>query len=330
MQLRIPNLLPIIFHFCLALSFLVKNIDFLNSAIVILGTVCFFLFFLKNRPVRFLSSNYQYLTKWFYLIQGIFVLTVFYVESTWVSVLCWCGLFFLEIIRRNIGGRFFHLEDSIEKLEKERDQYNHAFREIRAQRHDFLKHVSVTQHLLEEQKVEDALRYFNELIGEYKQVNASIKGEDGHIAAILFQYQKLCNDSGIPFTCDFEVPLSSLPMKKTDQSKLISNLLENSFEAADEYRKQKGVARIEMRSGLYGGIFILELKNSTLPLPNELSDHLFNEFEYSTKTGHHEGLGTFIIASLVKQYHGDLSYKYMGNELSVKIKLPIITNREEH
>ena len=317
-------LLSAMYHLLAASSFLVRDMNPVHLGIVLFGTICFVIFYIKNKETGYLLSRYNSLQKSFYFIEALLVLAIFFVESMFLSILFWGGLFLIEIIRGKIGNKLLHLEDALERLEEEREQQNLIFRKIRAQRHDFLKHANVTQHLLQENRVEEAIQYFNELIGEYQQVNATVKGEEGHMAAILFRYQKLCQDSQIQVAYDLEVPLSALPMKKTDQSKLISNLLENSLEAARAYRQQKEKGRIEVRSSLYGGIYILELTNNTLPLPNELSDYLFSRFEHTTKTGQHEGLGTFIIASMVKQYHGDLSYKYMGNELSVKIKLPNI------
>ncbi|MFD2444926.1 sensor histidine kinase [Bacillus sp. CGMCC 1.16607] len=211
------------------------------------------------------------------------------------------------------------------KLELERNVQNEVFRKIRAERHDFLKHMNIVHHLLEENKIVELKSYFEQLLADYGKTNASIKGEEGHIAAILHDYQRLAMENSIKIQYDLQIPVSQIPLKLTDQSKLVANLLSNSIEAAREFQRKGEQAAIHLQSSLYGGIYILEISNHTLPLPNELVDKLFKTFQYSSKGDGHEGLGTYIIASLVEKYHGKLTYRYDGSQLYIKIKLPVVS-----
>ncbi|WP_205650875.1 hypothetical protein [Ectobacillus funiculus] len=73
----------------------------------------------------------------------------------------------------------------------------------------------------------------------------------------------------------------------------------------------------------------MEVANSTLPLPKESVDYLFQRFDISTKGGAHEGLGTYIIAKTTKQYDGMLRYTYEEPMLSIKIKVPIVVEKKQ-
>ncbi|UOY91636.1 GHKL domain-containing protein [Ectobacillus sp. JY-23] len=122
---------------------------------------------------------------------------------------------------------------------------------------------------------------------------------------------------------DCNVPLSALPLKPIDQIQLLGNLVGNALEAAALYQEKSGSAILEVRMSHHGGIFIVEVVNSTLPLPKEKADGLFQHVGVSSKEGH-DGLGTYIIADTVSRYGGNLSYKYEKEKLAVKVKLPII------
>jgi LytT family two-component system sensor histidine kinase NatK len=74
---------------------------------------------------------------------------------------------------------------------------------------------------------------------------------------------------------------------------------------------------------------VIELSNSTLPLPKEIIDSLFHASGQTTKEGDHQGLGTYIISKIVKAYHGKLEYTYLNHTLTIKIKLPIITKNQD-
>ncbi|MDG4658435.1 GHKL domain-containing protein [Ectobacillus antri] len=78
-----------------------------------------------------------------------------------------------------------------------------------------------------------------------------------------------------------------------------------------------------MRTSRHAGIVIVEVVNSTLPLPKEQADGLFQYFGVSSKEGH-EGVGTYIIANTVSRYGGNISYKYEQAKPAIKVKLPII------
>lgn len=261
-------------------------------------------------------------------LQLIFVV-LFWISSWQGALLCWFGIFVAEYFRyrdqqeKKIGN------EVLQVLVDEQNKQNDVFQKIRAERHDFLKHVSVIQYLVEAENTKELSSYVHTLVEEYTHTNRTIKGEDGHVAALLYRYQEQGEASNIVVTYDLQVPLSRLPMDVLDQTKLISNLLANGLEAAEKYSETNKLAIIQLQTSVHSGIFILEAKNHTKSLSDETLSRLYKQFFFSTKENEHEGLGTYVIASLVESYNGLLSYTYDAPIFSLKIKVPIVQNGKD-
>jgi len=204
----------------------------------------------------------------------------------------------------------------------EREETESVFRDIRAQRHDFLAHAGAIHYMLEEGQASEASAYLNHLLNEYDRVNSGLRGEKAHTAALLLHTAQQCKSANVRLILDLVVPLSELPMSAVDQSKLVSNILSNAFEAAEA----SGIvdAHVKMTSLVGGGLYVLEIDNSTPPLLASQADRLFQRFGTSTKNGSHRGIGTYIISSLVESYNGHLEFSTVKNRFSLKIKLPIV------
>ncbi|MFB7156390.1 GHKL domain-containing protein [Lysinibacillus sp. NPDC056232] len=61
-------------------------------------------------------------------------------------------------------------------------------------------------------------------------------------------------------------------------------------------------------------------KNSTIPLPTNVVDSLFDRSGLTTKQ-EHEGIGTTIIKDIVQKYNGFLDFTYKDEEF---IKFPAV------
>jgi len=208
-----------------------------------------------------------------------------------------------------------------ERIAAEREETEAAFREIRAQRHDFLAHAGALQHMLEEGRTAEARDYLDRLLDDYDRVNTGIRGEKAHIAALLLRARQRADAAGIRLTLELGRPLSDLPLSPTDQGKLVSNILANALEAAETSGAAEPWVKVTTLSG--GGLYVLEASNSSAPLPSHIADRLFSTWGLSTKGGH-RGIGTYIIASLVQAHRGLLEYSAFGDRFHLKIKLPVI------
>lgn len=260
-----------------------------------------------------------------YAVQCLLLLVSLFSKMLWIQLLVFIIFIGIEMTRFILGNQVSTLVQLQNNYEEERTHLNETFRVVRSQRHDFLKHVSAIQFLLEREKQEDASRYLEQLVGTYEETNLAIKGERGIVAGILHKMYKKATQAGIAMVLDVDLPLSTLPIADQKMVALLGNLLSNSIEAAAEWQEQResqGIITLQFykRSGLY----ILICKNHSMPIPNHILDKLYDSYGLTTKKEGHEGLGTKQILDIVKEHQGFLDFQYKDEEFMVKIKIPAI------
>ncbi len=217
------------------------------------------------------------------------------------------------------------LLEEAKHFDEQRAQFNETFRIVRSERHDFLKHVSAIHFMLETNKNGEAKLYLDELVESYKETNLSIKGERGVVAGILHQMYRKARALDIEVVYDFDVPLSTLPLSDQQIITLIGNLLSNSIDACEDWQKKYNKqAFLSLQFYKRSGLYILQSKNSSLPIPAQVLDQLFVNFGKTTKGEGHEGLGTKLIQDVVNESNGFLDFVHKDEEFVIKIKIPSI------
>lgn len=231
-----------------------------------------------------------------------------------------------ETIRLAAANKFYALSHELEQAEKQQSHLNETFKAVRNERHDFLKHVSALHFLLEHQKHDEAKAYLDDLVGEYEQTNLSIKGERGIVAGMLHQQYKRAQTAGITLVYDLDLPVSALPLPDRHIVALAGNLLSNSIDAAEEWQAARGnQAEVSMQLYKKSGLYLLTVKNTTMPLPVNIVDRLFEVDGLTTKGEEHDGLGTKIAKDIVHKHGGYLDFVHKDEQFTVKIKIPAVT-----
>ncbi|WP_052330119.1 GHKL domain-containing protein [Thermicanus aegyptius] len=119
-----------------------------------------------------------------------------------------------------------------------------------------------------------------------------------------------------------------MPVGLAEQTKLAGNLLENALEAAKKYAKANPGAVIEIYSSIRSGLYLLEIRNSTLPISGEVLDRLFKTpvtpGQGDGGSSWRHGIGAYVVAETVKKQNGYLDFTYQPPILSVKIKIPVV------
>ncbi|WP_394232181.1 sensor histidine kinase [Niallia oryzisoli] len=259
------------------------------------------------------------------LMQALLLLIYASVEPSWV----YFGLFMIfigiEVVRIVWAKQLAAFSRKVQQFEEQSLQVNETFRQVRSERHDFLKHVSAIHFLLENDKVLEAKTYLDGLVDGYEETNLSIKGERGIVAGVLHQMYRRAKAGGIAIVYDFEIPLSSLPLSDQYMVTLIGNLLSNSIDACEEWQKSSDTSgMITMQFYKRAGLYVLICKNHSGIIPTDIVDGLYQVYGKTTKNGDHEGLGTKLIHDIVKDNQGYLDFVYKNQEFTVKIKIPSI------
>ncbi|OUM88898.1 MAG: hypothetical protein BAA01_16490 [Bacillus thermozeamaize] len=235
------------------------------------------------------------------------------------------GWFILQTIRWRKRAR--ELEHTNRLLLDQQIHMEQMINEIRSERHDFIKHMRVIENLARQQERGILDQYLDELNGELQRINVLNRGEKAHMASLLKHVLEACRHDHVQVRYELEVPLSALPMGLVDQTKLVGNLLENALEAACRYAQQHHQAQIEVFTSVRSGLYLLEVRNSTLPIPREIVDALFKQPVPSSKAGSangwKHGIGTHVIAETVKKHQGTLDFRYQFPWMTVKVKIPL-------
>ena len=291
------------------------------TIIIVIGLV-YFLY--KKFPINLTHLQLKWDGTLFFM-QILLVLIYFSVQPSWIYLVPLLLFIALEGVHIVWYKQVSSLSRRLKQFEDQSSHFNETFRIVRNERHDFLKHVSAIHYLLEHEKNQEAKVYLDQLVDGYEETNLSIKGERGVVAGVLHQVYRKAKACGMEVVYDFDLPLSSLPLSDQEMVTLLGNLLSNSLDACEEWKKQtKKQALITLQFYKRSGLYLFICKNNSLPVPAEVLDQLFKTYGHTTKKGGHQGLGTKMIHEVVKEHQGFLDFVNKDQEFTVKIKIPAI------
>lgn len=195
--------------------------------------------------------------------------------------------------------------------------------QLRTERHDMIKHFLVMEEMAKGSR-EMLQQYAGEVGNALRWMNQTIRGEKNHLAALLSHLLHQAEQTSIEVKLDLEAPLSRMPLSMAEQIRLVGNLLENALKAADAYRRFHEKGDIAVYSSIRSGLYLLEIENKTPPIPGEVIDRLFKQPLDLRQGDEIHGLGTYIVAQLIREHDGSLQFYYQPPLFTVKIKLPMI------
>ncbi|MEC1526367.1 sensor histidine kinase [Bacillus spizizenii] len=208
------------------------------------------------------------------------------------------------------------LSDQIDKLAQAEQHANRMLMDVRSRNHDTMKHITAIHSA---QSKADTQAYIQNWADQYSQYDRFLKGENAYVAGLLYDFLEKAHTSGVKVSLHMHTPLSSLPFSPADQVSLVGNILENALDSAAEAREK---AEIKLETSLRSGLYVLICENSTPGMDPKVLDTLYQSFGRSTKSGAHEGMGTYIIQKLVKSAFGRLDFTYRDPVFRLEIKIP--------
>lgn len=208
------------------------------------------------------------------------------------------------------------LSDQIDKLAQAEQHANRMLMDVRSRNHDTMKHITAIHSA---QSKADTQVYIQNWADQYSQYDRFLKGENAYVAGVLYDFLEKAHTSDVKVSLNMHTPLSSLPFSPADQVSLVGNILENALDSAAEAREK---AEIKLETSLRSGLYVLICENSTPGMDPKVLDTLYQSFGRSTKSGAHEGMGTYIIQKLVKSAFGRLDFTYRAPVFRLEIKIP--------
>ncbi len=232
-------------------------------------------------------------------------------------------LFAVPLISIFLVKRLFTLSEQetiAETQEAFLDNINKLFVTIRGQRHDFIHHVQVMYSMLQNNQLQEAKNYMENLLGEIQSVSKVIKLKDPVLSALFNTKTAVAERLNITLNVRQETPLDGLKLKPYEVVKIFGNLIDNALEAVANEPIEFRTVKVSLKK--FSFVFVLEVVNQR-PLIDPLDfDKLF-EPSYTTKKNH-SGLGLAVVKQMVDQIGGEIIVKSSAEKgTSFSVVIPV-------
>ena len=174
-------------------------------------------------------------------------------------------------------------------------------RTLRAQRHDFMNHIQVIYSLIEMNEPQEACDYMDRVYGDIQRVNRALRTDSVAVNALLQAKLADCERRGIRMELDIRAGWKNLAMPDWEMCRVLGNLIDNAIDALRDTPAPLLV--VSLREDLKACRF--EVKNNGPAIPVQTVAHVFLPGFTTKRTG--QGMGLFIVRSLLREYGGDIS-----------------------
>ncbi len=197
-------------------------------------------------------------------------------------------------------------------------QMNQLYLDLRKVRHDLLNHIGIMDSLLKEKHYKELEDYFSSILRKESPTLHYL--ETGNIAvnALLNRKVQMIRELKIPISAKAIIPKQS-SLQDADLCAILGNLLDNASEAVCAIRH----GRIDLNVSPHTGYLVIQSSNTVDEDPLKANPLLL-----STKgNSPFHGLGLKIIKNTVKKYDGILSMSTENHIFSVKIMIPLSSQK---
>ncbi len=174
---------------------------------------------------------------------------------------------------------------------------------LRAQRHDFLNQLQVLYGLIQIGRLDVLKGYLEQVQKEHWNLSRYMVylNSRPEVAGLLLRKMMEADAQGV--ACDLEVMTSLLflDMPPLDFTRILGNLIDNALEAVRTVPQEQ--RRIRIVFGEAGGFYVVKVNNYRPLIPPEEREKIFQK-GYTTKARRGEGLGLYIVKSLVEKNRG--------------------------
>ncbi|OMP66441.1 sensor histidine kinase [Domibacillus epiphyticus] len=208
------------------------------------------------------------------------------------------------------------------------EQFRALVASVRSERHDLNNHLTVLSGLLKIKSYDSAENYIKEMIGETRINNQALSIYNPILASMLYSKMDKYQKEGVFFKVNIlsEEIVHILP--STDLIRLMSNLLDNAYDAAAELPKGNRAVILDIWEAK--GVIHLVVKNTS---SIKKFDSAFFEIGYSTKPKDKNkvrGYGLSIIQEITKKYNAKLDIKIENELVCFDIQFPKGLTHDHH
>lgn len=199
------------------------------------------------------------------------------------------------------------------------EQFRALVASVRSDRHDLNNHLTVIAGLIKINNYTSAANYIDEIIGEVKINNKALLIQNAVLASILFTKMELYQKQQIPFVTNIESEGITSKLSSTDLIRLISNLLDNAYDATMEVAKEFQKVVIELSENKHYYTIIVKNSSKHESLPEQLLEE-----GRTTKTTDKRarGFGLSIIQEVTKKYGGTIDIQNENSLIVFHLSFP--------
>ncbi|CAN7719710.1 sensor histidine kinase [Paenibacillus sp. LjRoot56] len=203
---------------------------------------------------------------------------------------------------------------------------NSIVQSIKEQRHDIINHITTISWMIKLKKYESLQDYIDPLIQEAKMMDNKIKAVEINIPALSGIIQAKLAQSEV-HNIDMQVDFKNMEnlrlttIKTTDLVRILSNLIDNAFDATIELPVNE--RKISVEGIVQANQLTIQVQNSCNPVTPDIHTRIF-ESGFSTKTGkNNKGLGLHIIKQLIERYKGRIDFTTQEAGVTFSIVIPL-------
>ena len=201
-------------------------------------------------------------------------------------------------------------------------EFHSMLQTMRSIRHDFINHIQVIQGLLKIGREDRAVEYVNSLTNEIESIELPIKVLNPALLILLqSKWVRAQNDK-----VDMHLLVDDhhfQKIKSIDLIKILSNLIDNAFDATLLLLESERFINIEVKSTQ--AMYMFQVENLGPAIPVELRDKIFIA-GFSTKEerrGVPRGDGLSIVKEVVTRYRGEIDVQSNKNSTTFIVKIPV-------
>lgn len=205
-------------------------------------------------------------------------------------------------------------------------QYNpilvQYFESLKAREHEYKNHLNIIYTMLDvssEEKTREVVKDYIKSTVNKDYLSKLIHIDNDVLKALI--YSKICEaeEKGIIFKYEINTNLVNLKMDNSELGILLSNLLNNAFEAVEECERKLVHLEVEKLSVNNKDTYKIIVKNSVKDFNNINVSQMFLK-GYSTK-GSNRGFGLYNIQKIIKKASGNISIEADKDIINIEITL---------
>ncbi len=317
-------------------SILVKSIELI---------LLFIISKIKSPNIKYFSKelSHQVIIYWVFgmFLMGMLILSIQFVIYQPEKIIIYETLIILIfLIYAIIGYLDYKAKINLIKIEKKYNlQYDYIknleslINIIRREKHDFSNHINTIYAMCTINKpntVERIKEYLKNITNEIKNSYTTFNSGNDYIDGLLVVKSNYAYENNIIFDVNFESMLDKVKVDNVDLISIISNILDNAFEAIILSKQPIERPIISLWTYIEEEKYIISISNNGPKIDDKISEKIFqNGFSTKEKNSDDHGYGLYIVKKMIEKNDGKITLYSNKVETEFQIIFNIIGDSYE-